>query len=220
MKFDLILKFLKDIKKNNDRAWFEKNKSRYLEAKQSFEDFVAALLAEFSKFDTSVGGLDPKKLPFRIYRDVRFSKDKSPYKTNMGAGFSPNGKLVQEPGYYVHIEPGNKSFVAGGIYMPDATNLAKIRQEIDYNSDKLKKIMSVTSFKNSFDGFDEFDKLKTMPKGYPKDHPQIELLKLKSFIVSHSFTDKEVMDVKFVKNVATYAKAIKPLNDFIKEAQN
>lgn len=219
MKFDLILKFLKDIKKNNDRVWFEKNKPRYLEAKQGFEDFVAALLAEFSKFDSSVGGLDPKKLPFRIYRDVRFSKDKSPYKTNMGAGFSPNGKLVQEPGYYIHIEPG-KSFVAGGIYMPDATNLSKIRQEIDYNSNKLKKVTNAGSFKKSFDGFDEFDKLKTMPKGYPKDHPQIELLKLKSFIVSHNFSDKEVMDRKFVKNVASYAKAIKPLNDFIKEAQN
>lgn len=219
MQFDLILKFLKDIKKNNDRVWFEKNKSRYLEAKQIFEDFVAALLSEFSKFDSSVGGLDPKKLPFRIYRDVRFSKDKSPYKTNMGAGFSPNGKLVQEPGYYIHIEPG-KSFVAGGIYMPDATNLAKIRQEIDYNFAKLKKVTNASRFKKSFDGFDEFDKLKTMPKGYPKDHPQIELLKLKSFIVSHNFSDKEVMDPKFVKNVASYAKAIKPLNDFIKEAQH
>lgn len=219
MQFDLILKFLKDIKKNNDRVWFEKNKSRYLQAKQSFEDFVAALLTEFAKFDSSVGGLDPKKLPFRIYRDVRFSKDKSPYKTNMGAGISPNGKLVQEPGYYIHIEPG-KSFVAGGIYMPDAANLAKIRQEIDYNADKLKKVTSAASFKKSFDGFDDFDKLKTVPKGYPKDHPQIEMLKLKSFIVSHNFSDKEVMDPKFVKNVATYAKAIKPLNDFIKEAQN
>ena len=219
MQFYLILKFLKDIKKNNDRVWFEKNKSRYLEAKKGFEDFVAALLAEFSKFDTGMAGLDPKKLPFRIYRDVRFSKDKSPYKTNMGAGFSPNGKLVQEPGYYIHIEPG-KSFVAGGIYMPDATNLAKIRQEIDYNYDKLKKVINATSFKKSFDGFDQFDKLKTVPKGYPKDHPQIELLKLKSFIVSHNFSDKEVMDPKFVKTVASYAKPIKPLNDFIKEAQN
>jgi uncharacterized protein (TIGR02453 family) len=219
MNFELILKFLKDIKKNNDRVWFEKNKPKYLEAKQGFEDFVGEVLKEIVKFDTRLGGLDHKKLPFRIYRDVRFSKDKSPYKTNMGAGFSPNGKLVQEPGYYVHIEPGNKSFVAGGIYMPDAANLSKIRQEIDYSADKLKKITSAKSFRNSFDGFDEFDKLKTMPKGYPKDHPQIELLKLKSIIVSHNFTDKQVSDPKFVKIVATYAKAIKPLNDFIREAQ-
>jgi uncharacterized protein (TIGR02453 family) len=217
MNFEFILKFLKDLSKNNDRVWFEKNKPRYLEAKQGFEDFVTALLKEFTRFDEGLAGLDAKKLPFRIYRDVRFSKDKSPYKVNMGAGFSPNGKLVQEPGYYIHIEPG-KSFMAGGIYMPDATNLAKVRQEIDYNANKLNKILNSKAFKNLYKGFDDFDKLKTMPKGYPKDHPHIELLKHRSFIVSHSFTDKEVMDKKFVKTVAANAKLIKPLNDFIREA--
>lgn len=219
MNFELILKFLKDLKKNNDRTWFEKNKPRYLEAKQGFEDFVSALLQEMTKFDDKLAGLDPKKLPFRIYRDVRFSKDKSPYKINMGAGFSPNGKLVQEPGYYIHIEPGNKSFIAGGIYMPDAANLAKVRQEIDYNAAGLNKIMKEKAFKKIFDGFDEFDKLKTMPKGYPKDHPHIELLKLKSFIVTHTYSDSEVLDKKFIKTIAGHAKTIRPLVDFIREAQ-
>lgn len=218
MKFEPTLKFLKDIAKNNDRVWFEKNKSRYLDAKQQFEDFVTALLAELAKFDPKLGSLDPKKLPFRIYRDVRFSKDKSPYKTNMGAGFSPNGKLVQEPGYYIHIQPGNKSFVAGGIYMPDAANLSKIRQEIDYNGEKINKILKSTSFKKIYPSLDDFDKLKTMPKGYAKDHPNIELLKHKSYIVSHEYTDKQVTDPKFVKIVAAHAKAIRPLNDFINEA--
>jgi uncharacterized protein (TIGR02453 family) len=137
----------------------------------------------------------------------------------MGAGFSPNGKLVQEPGYYIHIEPGNKSFIAGGIYMPDTANLAKVRQEIDYNAAGLNKIMKEKSFKKIFDGFDEFDKLKTMPKGYPKDHPHIELLKLKSFIVTHTYNDNEVLDKKFVKTIAGHAKAIRPLVDFIREAQ-
>lgn len=217
MNFEFILKFLKDLSKNNDRVWFEKNKPRYLEAKQGFEDFITGLLKEMTKFDEGLAGLDPKKLPFRIYRDVRFSKDKSPYKVNMGAGFSPNGKLVQEPGYYIHIEPG-KSFVAGGIYMPDAGNLAKVRQEIDYNADKLMKVMNSKSFKKLFKGFDDFDKLKTMPKGYAKDHPQIELLKHKSFIVSYNYTDKDVTDKKFLKTVAAHAKEIKPLNDFIREA--
>jgi uncharacterized protein (TIGR02453 family) len=219
MNFELILKFLKDLKKNNDRTWFEKNKPRYLEAKQGFEDFVSTLLQEMTKFDDKLAGLDAKKLPFRIYRDVRFSKDKSPYKVNMGAGFSPNGKLVQEPGYYIHIEPGNKSFVAGGIYMPDAANLAKVRQEIDYNAAGLNKLMKEKAFKKIFDGFDEFDKLKTMPKGYPKDHPHIELLKLKSFIVTHTYSDSEVLDKKFVKTVSGHAKAIRPLVDFLREAQ-
>ena len=214
---EIILKFLKDIKKNNNREWFEKNKPKYLEAKTDFEELVGAVLTEITKFDSALGGLDPKKLPFRIYRDVRFSKDKRPYKTNMGAGFSPNGKLVQEPGYYLHLEPG-KSFVAGGIYMPDAERLTKIRQEIDYNYNSLKKVTSNKKFSSLYPQFDDFDKLKTAPKGYPKDHPQIELLKLKSFIVSREFSDKEVLDKKFAKNVADHCKAIKPLNDFIKEA--
>jgi uncharacterized protein (TIGR02453 family) len=218
MKNEFILKFLKDLAKHNDRDWFQKNKERYTEAKENYEELVTDVLNEIIKFDKGLSGLNPKKLPFRIYRDVRFSKDKSPYKINMGAGFSPNGKLVQEPGYYLHLQPGNKSFFAGGIYMPDAPNLSKIRQEIDYNGDKLSKIIKDKKFKSMFDGFDEFDKLKTMPKGYAKDHPFIEVLKLKSLIVSREFSDKEVIDKKFVKTVAATAKAIKPLNDFIKEA--
>jgi uncharacterized protein (TIGR02453 family) len=218
MNLEFILKFLKDLAKHNDRAWFEKNKPRYLEAKQGFEDVVGLLLKELAKFDAGLGNLDPKKLPFRIYRDVRFSKDKSPYKTNMGAGFSPNGKLVQEPGYYLHIEPGNKSFVAGGIYMPDAANLGKIRQEIDYNVDGINKILKAKKFKSLYKGLDDFDKLKTMPKGYSKDHPALDLLKHKSFIVSRPLTDKQVTDKKFVKLFTESAKVIKPLNDFLKEA--
>lgn len=218
MTIEFILKFLKDLSRHNDREWFEKNKPRYLDAKLGFETLVGEILAELTKFDAGLEGLNPKKLPFRIYRDVRFSKDKRPYKTNMGAGFSPNGRLVQEPGYYLHLEPGNKNFVAGGIYQPDATNLTKIRQEIDYNTDDLKKIVKARKFRSLFGDFDDFDKLKTAPKGYPKEHPQIEWLKLKSFIVSKPFTDKEVADKKFVSRVAATFREIKPLNDFIKEA--
>jgi uncharacterized protein (TIGR02453 family) len=218
MKADFILKFLKDLARHNDRDWFEKNKEHYLKAKQDFEDVVSAVLKELVKFDDGLRGLNPKKLPFRIYRDVRFSKDKRPYKTNMGAGFSPNGKLVQEPGYYLHLQPGNKSFIAGGIYMPDPANLLKIRQEIDYNSEKLGKILKAPKFRKMFDDFDDFDKLKTAPKGYPKDHPQIEWLKLKSFIVSVGLTDKQVTDKKFIGTVSSGCKAIKPLNDFLREA--
>jgi len=215
---ELILKFLKDIAKHNDRSWFEKHKPTYLECKQRYEDFVASLLQELIKFDEGLAGLNPKKLPLRIYRDVRFSKDKRPYKTNMGAGFSPKGKMEQEPGYYLHIEPGNKSMIAGGLYMPDPANLANVRQEIDYNAAALKKIIDNKKFKTAFGGFSQENKLKTVPKGYPKDHPDIELLKLKSFVVVHSFTDKEVLDKKFLKNVVAVAKMIKPLNDFLKEA--
>jgi uncharacterized protein (TIGR02453 family) len=214
MNLPLILKFLKDIAKNNNREWFEKNKARYLEVKEKYEDFLEALHKELLKFDESLAGLNPRKLGFRIYRDVRFSKDKRPYKVNMGAGFSPGGKMMQEPGYYIHIEPG-KSFIAGGMYMPTPENLAKIRQEIDYNSKSILKILNDKSFKKLFEGLDDFDKLKTMPKGYPKDHPQIELLKHKSYIVSHQFTDKEVTDKKFISNVAAACKQIKKLNDYL-----
>jgi uncharacterized protein (TIGR02453 family) len=136
----------------------------------------------------------------------------------MGAGFSPNGRLVQEPGYYLHIQPGNKSFLAGGIYMPDAANLAKIRQEIDYNPGALQKMLKGAKFRSLFGDFDPFDKLKTAPKGYPKDHPHIEWLKLKSFIVETPFADRQVTDKKFIQLVSAGCKTIKPLNDYLREA--
>jgi uncharacterized protein (TIGR02453 family) len=218
MDFNQILTFLTKLAKNNNRDWFEKNKDTYLEAKDHYEVFVTQMLNELIKFEPALGGLNPKKIPFRIYRDVRFSKDKSPYKINMGGGFSPNGKMEQEPGYYLHIQPGNKSFVAGGLYMPDPGNLAKIRQEIDYNPDKLLKILKDKKFKKWYDGFDDWDRLKTVPKGYAKDHPQIEILKNKSFTTSHAFTDKEVKDKKFLKQVIEACKALKPLNDYLKDS--
>lgn len=218
MDFNKILKFLKALAKNNDREWFEKNKASYLESKQMFDEFVEAMHKELTKFDKSLTGLNPKKLAFRIYRDVRFSKDKSPYKINMGAGFSPGGKMIQEPGYYIHIEPGNKSFVAGGMYMPDGSNLTKIRQEIDYNFKGIDKVFKNKKFRVWFDQLDDFDKLKTAPKGYPKDHPHLELLKHKSYIVSHYFNDKEVVDKTFLKKVVEGCKTVKPLNDYLAEA--
>jgi uncharacterized protein (TIGR02453 family) len=217
MDFKDILTFLKAISKNNNRPWFEKNKPKYLAVKAQFEDFLEAFHKELLKFDESLAGLNPRKLGFRIYRDVRFSKDKRPYKINMGAGFSQHGKMEQEPGYYIHIEPG-KSFIAGGFYMPDSEKLSKIRQEIDYNTGAFLKVLNDRKFKSNFKGLDDFDKLKTAPKGYPKDHPHIDLLKHKSYIVSHSFTDKEVLDKKFVKTAAEKAKLIKSFNDFIREA--
>jgi uncharacterized protein (TIGR02453 family) len=217
MNFERVLKFLKDIAKNNNREWFEKNKPRYLEVKENFDDFLEALHKELLRFDESLGGLNPRKLAFRIYRDVRFSKDKRPYKTNMGAGFSFRGKMEQEPGYYIYIEPG-KSFLAAGLYMPDSANLAKVRQEIDYNTKGLLKILNNRKFKKYFKELDDFDSVKTAPKGYPKDHPHIGLLKHRSYIVSHYFTDKQVKDKKFVKQVAEVCKVVKPLNDYLKEA--
>lgn len=217
MDLKTILIFLKAIAKNNNREWFEKNKPKYLDSKKHFEDFLEVLHKELLTFDESLAGINPRKQAFRIYRDVRFSKDKRPYKVNMGAGFSAHGKMEQEPGYYIHIEPG-KSFVAGGIYMPDAERLSKIRQEIDYNAGDFVKILKDKKFKKLFPSLDDFDSLKTAPKGYPKDHPHIDLLKNKSFVVSHRFTDADVISKTFVKKVAAACKTLKPLNDFMAEA--
>jgi uncharacterized protein (TIGR02453 family) len=211
------LKFLTDIARNNNRVWFEKNKERYLTIKSGFEDFLVAVHGKLVTFDESLANLNPRKIAFRIYRDVRFSKDKRPYKVNMGAGFSSRGKMEQEPGYYIHIQPG-KSFIAGGLYMPDAGNLAKVRQEIDYNPDKLLKILNDKKFRKLFKGLDDWDRLKTAPKGYPKDHPHIDLLKNKSFVVSHPFTDAEVASPGFVKKVSDAAKVLKPFNDYLAQA--
>lgn len=218
MNFDLILKFLKSLAKNNDRAWFEKNKPKYLEAKENFDQFVAALLKELVPFDESLRTLDPKKITFRIYRDVRFSKNKLPYKSNMSAGISPRGKMVDEPGVYLHIQPGNKSFVAAGLWMPQPEPLGKIRQEIDYNGKTLTSIMSDKKFKKMYGAFETEYILKNVPKGYEKDHPLVEWLKLKSFVVAHSYTDEEVKSKNFMKTVIDAYKTAKPLNDFLKEA--
>ncbi len=213
-----VLTFLTKLSRNNNREWFEKNKASYIVAKDDFEEFIGEVLNETLKFEPGYSHLQPKKLIFRIYRDVRFSKDKRPYKTNMGAGFSPGGKLIQEPGYYLHIEPGNKSFIAGGLYMPESAVLSKVRQEIDYNGDRLKKIFAQPAFKKNFGGWDDFDKLKKVPKGYDSEHPLGEWLKLKSFIVTRQLSDKQVSEKGFVKLAAATFKGIKPLNDFLKEA--
>jgi uncharacterized protein (TIGR02453 family) len=218
MNFEGALKFLKDLDKHNNREWFEKNKPKYIEAKEGFELFVGDLLEEMIKFDDSLTGLEARKLTFRIYRDVRFSKDKKPYKKNMSAAFSSTGKGLGSPGYYFHLEPGNKSFVGIGMFMPVPENLAKIRQEIDYNGAGLEKIFKAKEFKKNFVKFWDDDKLKTAPKGYAKDHLHVEWLKLKSFIVTHEFTDRTLADKKFLKTLVTVMKSGKPLNDFLKEA--
>lgn len=219
MDFTKILKFLKDLSRNNDREWFEKNKARYLESKLQFEEFVAGLLHDMIAVDESLSGLDPKKLTFRIYRDVRFSKDKRPYKTNMGASLSASGKKgMGKPGYYLHIEPGNKSFIAAGLYMPMPEELGKVRQEIDYNGDRLKKILNDKKVKALYGDFWKDDALKKIPKGYDKEHSYGEWLKLRSFIITHELKDTEVTDKSFLKNVVKIMKASKPLNDFLTEA--
>src|SRR5262249_35275251 len=160
--------------------WFDKNKPTYEDIKNEITMVAAEVIKEVSKFDPSIAGFDPKKSVFRIYRDVRFSKDKSPYKTNIGFYMSKGGIKAPSAGYYVHIQPG-ESFLGGGIWMPDAVTLNKIRQEIDYNFKDFKKITESSSFKKTFGKVDSEEKLSRPPKGYDENNPAIEYLKLKSF---------------------------------------
>lgn len=218
MDFRKSFTFLGKLARNNNRDWFEKNKAEFLEIKTGFEAFISELFDLLLAFDESLAGQDPKKFVFRIYRDVRFSKDKKPYKKFISAGISSEGKGMGKPGYYLQLEPGNKSFICVGLFAPPADVLGKVRQEIDYNGEALSKIVNDRAFKKNFEKFWDDDKLKTAPKGYPKDHPHIEWLKLKSFVVLHRFTDNEVFDKKFAQKVAAVIKSGKPLNDFLASA--
>lgn len=213
-----VLNFLKQLSKNNNKEWFDLNKNSYLQAKETFESIVQPTITAISKFDKQIDvNLEAKKCTFRIYKDVRFSKDKSPYKTNMGASINPGGKKSLLAGYYLHIEPG-KSFLAGGVYMPEPEVLQAIRQEIDYNGDALLKILTATSFKKYFKGIDEDGKLKTVPKGYDKEHKHLELLKNKHFILLYNLKDSQILDNNFVKEISLVYKAMIPFLDYLRQA--
>lgn len=220
MNAEGILKFLKTLARNNNREWFEKNKETYLDLKAGFEAFVGEVLTEMIAFDPSLAGLEPKRLVYRIYRDVRFSKDKTPYKTNMSAAISSGGKTMGTPGYYFQLEPGGKSFFAAGLYMPPPETVAKIRQEIDYGGEELKKILKEPKFKKLFTGLWDGDAVKSAPKGYAKDHPHIELIKLKSFLVEHPFDDEEVTAKSYKKKLIETMRVAQPLIEFLKKGMD
>ncbi len=208
------LKFLQDLSNNNNRNWFEQHRNKYESAKADFLELVAAVIAGTAVFDKPIGDLQPKNCTFRINRDVRFSKNKAPYKNNMAGYFNKAGKKGIGAGYYVHIQPG-ESFVAGGIWMPEPLVLSKIRQEIDYNLAEWKKILSNTAFKKYFvDGLQNNEKLSRPPKGYEADNPAIEFLKMKNFVVSKKFTDAEVLNKSFAGDVVKTFKTMKPMLDF------
>ncbi len=210
--------FLEDLNDHNDRSWFQENKSRYDDAKNDIDNFAQALITEILQIDSTISKeISAKKCVLRIYRDVRFSKDKSPYKNYFGINIAPNGKGNAGAGYYIHLTP-RASFVAGGYFMPQNEHLKAIRQEIDYNSDELKRIIEAKDFKNYFSGLNQDYKLKTTPKGYDINHPDIELLKLKSFTVSHLLDDDELMNNGAVEKIAKGLRLIHPLNVFLTQA--
>lgn len=215
-----IFKFLKDLKKNNNKPWFDENRKRYEGVKADFYQFADNLIKNVAAFDNTVSHLKAKDCAFRINRDIRFSKDKSPYKTNMGAFISKGGKKINTAGYYIHIEPG-QCFIAGGFYMPDAQQLAKIRQEIDYSFDSWKKILAEKSFKKYFiNGVEGIEILKRPPKGYDENNPAIEYIKMKSFIVSCKLSDAFLQDKNAVKEIVKTFAAIKPMINFLNTASS
>ena len=212
------ISFLKSIKLNNNRDWFEKHKDKYLEAKEEHEIFIDKIIKGVSKFDKKISAdMKAKDCVFRIYKDVRFSKDKTPYKTNFGASINPGGKKSLVAGYYIHIEPG-ASFLAGGVYMPEADMLNAIRQEIDYNPDPFFKILNSAAFKKYFKGLDDQGKLKTAPKGFDKEHPHLEILKNKHFLVSYSLSDKQLTDKNLEATIVSGFKAMHPFLEYLRVA--
>jgi uncharacterized protein (TIGR02453 family) len=208
------LKFLKDLQKNNNRPWFEGHRNQYDIARADFIATVEQVIKSIATFDKPIGNLEAKQCLFRINRDVRFSKNKDPYKNNMSAYFNKDGKKGAGAGYYLHVEPG-KSFVAGGIWMPEPPVLAAIRQEIDYNLKEWNELVTGKSFKKMFTEGIKGETLTRPPKGYDENNPAIEFLKMKSFIMSRPFTDKEVQSKGFVKDVAKTFQAMKPVIDFL-----
>ncbi len=215
---ETTLHFLKKLKINNNREWFDSNKSEYLASKEIFEEFVSELIKGINKFDKKVSlDLKPKDCTFRIYKDVRFSKDKTPYKNNMSASINPGGKKSNIPGYYFHLEP-EACFLAGGVYMPMPDDLKAIRQEIDYNPLPLINVLKSASFKKEFNGLDEEDKLKNPPKGFNKDHAHSEILKNKHFIVSQKFEHKVILKKEGLSKTLDSFKAMYPFLDYLRKA--
>lgn len=215
---ETTLHFLKKLKINNNREWFDSNKTEYLASKEIFEEFVSELIKGINKFDKKVSlDLKPKDCTFRIYKDVRFSKDKTPYKNNMSASINPGGKKSNIPGYYFHLEP-DACFLAGGVYMPMPDVLKAIRQEIDYNPLPLINVLKSASFKKEFNGLDEEDKLKNLPKGFNKDHAHSEILKNRHFIVSQKFENKVILKKEGLIKTLDSFKAMYPFLDYLRKA--
>ncbi len=211
-----ILEFLKGLRRNNNRDWFEAHRAAFQDARGHFEEYVASILHDLARTEP-LGGVSPKDCIFRLNRDLRFTKDKSPYKTHMSAYIAPGGRKSRRLGYYVHIEPGDHSMLAGGLHEPDSAQIAKWRNAIDHDSGPFKKIIGTSSFKRYF-GEVRGEKLKTAPKGFPRDHPELALLRLKQVTVSRPLSDKEILAPNLLKETSKTFKAMKPflryLDDF------
>lgn len=216
MDFKRAFNFLSDLKDNNNKPWFDANRKTYEAVKADWEAAVGSIIEAIAGFDPEIGELKPKDCTFRINRDVRFAKDKSPYKTNIGSYFAKGGKKSIYAGYYVHIDP-SECFLAGGLWMPEPPRLQAVRQEIDYHFDEFQAIVESPSFVKTF-GELENNKLSGAPKGYEKDNPAIEYLKQKSYIAIKNLQPEELATGGYLKIIAATFREMKPMNDFLNKA--
>ena len=213
------LKFLKDLKKNNNKPWFDKHRAHYEAAKKDFANFIQRLIDAHATKDSGIRSLLAKDCVFRINRDIRFSKDKSPYKTNFGASITRGGKKSGFAGYYFHCEPGD-SFIGGGIWMPMPPELKKVRQEIDYGFDEFSKIIGSKKFKSVYGKLHEEESmtLSKVPQGFEKDSPSADFLKMKSFIALKSLSESDLMSTSLLKKALDAFSTLQPLIEFINQA--
>ena len=206
--------FLGKLTKNNNKPWFDKNRNSYAAAKEDFESLVGNILDNLAQTEPVFKEQKAKDCIFRIFRDVRFSKDKTPYKDHFGAFFSKGGRKFPGAGYYIHIQPGGKSFAGGGLWVPEAPLLKAVRQEIDYNFDEFNAIIENKKFKKLFKQING-EQLKTLPQGYTEDNPAIEYLKMKSFTVSHNIADADITAKNLEKKVMDVFTTMKPFIVFL-----
>ena len=210
-----IIQFLSDLERNNNRDWFNENRDRYDKTRKRFLALTEILINELRQFDSDIPMLSPKECMFRIFRDTRFSADKRPYKTNYGSFISPSGRKSLYAGYYFHIQPG-ESFLAGGIYMPPADALKAIRLEIFENPDDFIELIEDEPFKKLF-GSIWGEQLKTAPRGFPKDWEHIDLLRYKSYVVSHEIETEFLLSENLIERTVEVFKAMYPLNRYLND---
>ena len=212
------LTFLKQLAKNNNREWFNVHKDNFLAAQENFSAFISALIAGASKFDKSVSSLTPKDCVFRIYRDTRFSKDKTPYKTQFGAHIMGGDEKSGHAGYYIHLAPGD-TFLAGGVHMPESDRLKGIRESISHNAPAFRKIIQDPVFKKNFKDV-AGEKLKTVPKGFDKDDPMLPYLQFKDLYIRHDIGDSAVVSGDFAGYCLKIFKTMIPFNNFLNRSIN
>lgn len=215
MQTNDIIDFLTELNENNNREWFAENKARFDACRKYFDGVATDLIAKISEFDADIKSVQASECVFRIYRDIRFSHDKTPYKTHFGVYIaSQGGRKSQRGGYYLHLDPAG-CFMAVGVWCPPPHILKALRQSVCDNIDELNEIRTEKAFAANFNSFYEEDKLKTVPKGFPKDFEEPELLKLKHYMVEHKLDDSILKSTDFVDKVVELCKAGYPLNRFL-----